>query len=198
MDRQYRTILTPMTIQTDKKRLDTDYYVEGYAATWDKYLLYEDEDGPVYEQFLPVAFNGCDMSDIIFQYNHAGRVFARTKNRTLIVEPDTYGLFTAADLGSTDGSREMFQDIKAELVTKMSWAFMPDNRTMEYDEKTRTIIHHRINKVFDVSAVSYPANSGTEINARSFCDGVIAERLKESRERKFKIRRIKLLMEVSK
>ena len=90
----------------------------------------------------------------------------------------------------------MYQDIETGLITKMSWAFLPDREMMEYDRNTRTIIHHRIPKVFDVSAVSYPANSGTEINARSFCDGVIAGRLKEFQEREERIKKIKLMIEV--
>ncbi|MBS7174699.1 MAG: HK97 family phage prohead protease [Clostridiales bacterium] len=186
----------PMMIQQDNKRFDSDFYVEGYAATWERYPLYEDEEGIVYEQFLPEAFKDTDFSDVIFQYNHDGRVFARTSNQTLLVEPDSRGLFQAADLRLTEASRSMYQDIETGLITKMSWAFLPDREMMEYDRNTRTIIHHRIPKVFDVSAVSYPANSGTEINARSFCDGVIAGRLKEFQEREERIKKIKLMIEV--
>lgn len=196
MERQYRAVAMTMTVQQKDKRFDSDFYVEGYAATWDRYPLYEDEDGIVYEQFLPEAFRDTDFSDVIFQYNHDGRVFARTSNQTLLVEPDSRGLFQAADLRLTEASRSMYQDIETGLITKMSWAFLPDRETMEYDRVTRTIVHHKIPKVFDVSAVSYPANSGTEINARSFCDGVIAGRLEEFQKRERQIKKIKLMIEV--
>jgi HK97 family phage prohead protease len=196
MERQYRTMATPLTIQQENKRFDSDFYVEGYAATWNRYPLFEDEDGIIYEQFLPEAFRGTDFSDVIFQYNHDGRVFARTSNKTLLVEPDNKGLFQAADLRLTESSRSMYEDIATRLITKMSWAFLPDKKTLEYDKASRTIIHHNIPKVFDVSAVSYPANSGTEIDARSFCNGVIAERLGEFQKRSQQIQKIKLLIEV--
>ena len=65
-----------------QKRIDSDYYVEGYAATFERYLLFEDENGPLYEQFLPEAFDGCDLSDVIFQYDHEGKIVARTYNKT--------------------------------------------------------------------------------------------------------------------
>ena len=37
----------------------------------------------------------------------------------------------------------------------------------------RTIM--RFKKLYDVSAVSTPANDSTEISARAYCDGVITE-----------------------
>lgn len=195
-EREYRTLLIPLLMVDKEKRFDTDYYIEGYAATWDKYPLYEDKNGIVYEQFLPEAFLGTDMSDVIMQYNHTGRVFARNSNGTLIVEPDDKGLFIAADLKSTEGSRNLFEDISTGLITKMSWGFLPDNNSIEYNRATNTIIHHKIKKIFDVSAVSIPANEGTEIYARSEGNGVIAGWAEECRARAKQIQKIKLMMEV--
>lgn len=195
-ERQYRAIALPFEINKKKNRIESDCYVEGYATTWERYLLYEDDDGIVYEQFLPEAFKECDMSDVIFQYNHMGRVFARTSNQTLIVELDNKGLFTAADLSKTQLSRGMYEDIKTKLITKMSWAFLPDYNSLEYDKNTRTIIHHKVLKMFDVSAVSFPANDGTEINARSFCNGVIDKKLEEFQLREKQKLKIKIMTEV--
>ena len=81
----------------DTKRLDSNFYVEGYAARFEPYVLWEDEDGPVYERFERGCFDNCDMSDIIFQLNHEGTVMARQSNGSLIVEVDENGLFTAAE-----------------------------------------------------------------------------------------------------
>ena len=45
-EREYRALAAPLTAQAAAKRIDTEYYVEGYATTFDKpYLLYEFEDG---------------------------------------------------------------------------------------------------------------------------------------------------------
>lgn len=115
------------------------------------------------------------------QYDHTGRVMARQSNNSLVVEVDDKGIFIAADLGNTNASRELYEDIDKGLVTKMSWAFTIAEQ--EYDRDSRTRIIKRINKVYDVSAVSIPANNDTEINARSFFDGVIEEEKQELLER---------------
>jgi HK97 family phage prohead protease len=192
-ERQYRSLLTPLApVSTGaEKRFDSDYYVEGYASTFnDPYMLYKFGDTEYWEVIDPDAFRDCDMSDVVMLYNHEGRVYSRTSNNTLIVEPQLHGLFVASDLGSTSGSRGMFEDIAAGLITRMSWSFIPvwDEIEEIYDEGERklTSIIHRVSKVFDVSPVSYPADPNTEISARSYFDGAIerieAERLQSALE----------------
>lgn len=170
-DRQYRA-LQEITVTQQNKKFDTECYVEGYAARYDPYILFNDaENNPIYERFERTAFDSCDMADIIFQYDHQGKVFARKSNNTLIVETDNIGLFICADLSKTEASRNMFEEIDTGLVTKMSWGFLPGE--YHFDKPTRTLIHTKIKKIFDVSAVSIPANQDTEIYARNFANGEI-------------------------
>ncbi len=188
-ERQIRALQT--FAQPTTKRIDSDHYVEGYAARFEPYVLYEDADGPIYERFDPGCFNGCDMSDIIFQLNHQGTVMARLSNQSLIVEADQIGLFVAADLGRTEAARRLYEEISTGMITKMSWGFFLGD--YEYDRDSRTIVHKSIKKIFDVSAVSIPANQNTEINARSWADGVIdlaarSEAALEERRRKLRLR----------
>ena len=172
----------PLMIPTaSNKRFDTDCYVEGYATTFDDpYVLWE-YDGVQYKEVIDRhALDGADLSDVIMQYDHGGRVFARTgKSNTLLIEPQEHGLFMAADLSKTEQARSMHEDIAAGLVTKMSWAFTVQEDSYDRDTHTRRIL--KIRKVYDVSAVSFPANPSTDISARSWLDGVIeaekAERL---------------------
>ncbi|WP_294701812.1 HK97 family phage prohead protease [uncultured Flavonifractor sp.] len=172
----------PLLIPAEtNKRFDTDYYVEGYATTFeDPYVLWE-YDGVQYKEVIDRhALDGADLSDVIMQYDHGGRVFARTgKSNTLLIEPQEHGLFMAADLSKTEQARSMHEDIAAGLVTKMSWAFTVQEDSYDRDTHTRRIL--KIKKVYDVSAVSFPANPSTDISARSWLDGVIeaekAERL---------------------
>ena len=172
------------------KRIDSNYYVEGYAARYEPYVLFEDYDGPIYERFEPDCFRDCDMSDIIFQLNHQGTVMARQSNGSLIVEADDVGLFTAADLGRTEAARNLYEEISTGMITKMSWGFILGAH--EFDTKTRTIIHHSVKKIFDVSAVSIPANQNTEINARSWADGVIDLAARSEAELDERRRRLRL------
>ena len=166
-DREYRTLAAPLSAQAAAKRIETDFYVEGYATTFDSpYLLYEIEGTKFYERIDAHALDGADMSDVIMQYDHEGRVFARQSNGSLILMPDNKGLLIAADLGRTDLARGLYQDIQQGMITKMSWAFTV--KTDSYDRATHTRTILEIKKVYDVSAVSIPANGGTEISARSF------------------------------
>jgi HK97 family phage prohead protease len=167
--------LSPVT--EGQKRFDTEKYVEGYAARYERYLLWEYDGHKTYERFERGCFDNTDMSDVIMQFDHVGRVFARITNDTLFVGPDDAGLFMAADLDKTELARGLYEDINAGMITKMSWRFKVGKYYVEYDEGTgeRTIVHTEIPKIYDVSAVSIPANDNTEINARDFVHGVMDE-----------------------
>lgn len=183
-ERQYRTLtaaLAPVAEAEKRasKRFDTDCYVEGYASTFnDRYLLFRGWDGnDYYEIISPDAFAETDMSDVIMQYDHEGRVYARMSNDTLIVEPDEHGLFIAADLSRSANARALYEEIASGLITRMSWSFTVG--ADEFDRDTRTTTITRVNKVFDVSAVSLPADPNTEISARNLLNGEIEQTQKE-------------------
>ena len=190
-EREYRALAAPLTAQAAAKRIQTDFYVEGYATTFDApYLLYEFEDGTkIYERIDAHALDGADMSDVIMQYDHEGRVFARQSNKTLILVPDHKGLLVAADLGRTDLARGLYQDIEAGMINKMSWGFTVAEESYDRQTHTRTII--RIKKVYDVSAVSIPANSGTEISARAFADRSYEQERQELLQRRINLLKIR-------
>ena len=179
-ERQYRSMT--MTVQPQSEKLiDSDYYVEGCAANYERYKLWDDGDSSVYEQFTRENFEGVDLSDVIMQYNHQGEVFARCKNGSLIVRTDDKGLFIAADLGQTQRGREVYEMISKGMIDKMSWSFIPEG--MHFDSKTRTVTYSGIKKIFDVSAVSIPANDTTDIHVKSFVDGEITKAMQELHRR---------------
>lgn len=188
--RQYRSLLANLEPAKENKRIDTEYYVEGYAATFDRYELWEEDGEKIYEQFMPTSFIGTDMTDVILQFDHRGKVFARQSNGSLIVEVDDKGLFIAADLSRSVGAKELYEEIQNGLITKMSWGFRLGE--YEFDKTTNTIVHKNIKKIYDVSAVSIPANDGTIINARSLVDGVIEQSMKERHARDKLALKIKL------
>lgn len=186
--REYRA-MTMDAVETDGK------IVEGYATTFDqKYPLYSFEDvkgrHTVFEAVSRDAFKEADMSDVIMQYDHQGRVFARLSNGTLGLEEDEHGLRIRADLGGTEIGRQLYEEIRGGYTNKMSFGFTvaEDNTVPDGSDYLRTIT--KIGKLFDVSAVSLPANDFTEISARSHIDGVIAEveaeRLRAEEEEKRK------------
>ena len=159
--------------------------VEGYATTFDQpYQLWRDKEMTVNEQVDRNAFAETDMSDVIMQYDHEGRVFARIANGTLEIEPDEHGLKIRANLGGTEIGRQLFEEIEGGYTNKMSFGFTvtgEERRTSKDADGHITVLRTitKIGKLFDVSAVSLPANDATEISARSVGDGLIAEVLKE-------------------
>lgn len=170
--------------------------VDGYATLFNKpYELYEFDGVKYFEVIDRNAFKNCDMSDVIFQYDHDGRVFARTSNNTLNVSVDDVGLKVVADLSKSPVGREVYEEIKNGLTTKMSFGFRVKKDIYDKDTKTRTILE--ISKLYDVSAVSIPANDFTSITARNFFDGVIEKELLERKEKREKdILKIKTLIEL--
>lgn len=192
-DRQYRMIQLPEMQFRAVEDEEQPFVVEGYATTYDDpYTLFEYDGIKYQEKISRDALAGADIGDVIFLYNHDGMVFARQSNGTLELSSDDRGLHVRADLSSTEDSRRMYESIKAGLVTQMSWAFTINAE--EYDERTHTRTISSVKKVYDVSAVSIPANPNTDISARSFWDGVIAEEQEKRRrdlERAEQIERIK-------
>jgi HK97 family phage prohead protease len=195
--RQYRSVV-------EIRAVDEDMIVEGYATTFNEpYVLWADDDYRVLEQVDARAFDNTDMTDVIMQYDHEGRVFARISNGTLELTPDEHGLHVRANLGGTEIGRQLYEEIKGGYTSKMSFGFTVDSdeRLTKNEDGVETILRTitGIRKLYDVSAVSLPANNATEISARAFCEGVIAEAAEERRaaaERERQKRKIKILMEV--
>lgn len=201
--RQYRDFESPKF--EIREQDDGQMIVEGYATTFrSPYVLFEADNIRLIEQVDEKAFEGCDMSDVIMQYNHEGRVFARISNGTLKTEPDEKGLKVTARLDGTELGRQLFNEIRGGYTDKMSFGFIVDEDELtkrEYDDGKvdylRTIT--RIGKLFDVSAVSIPANNATSISARSFYDGLIEKHKQELFERELRAKKkqaIKILSEV--
>ena len=198
-DREYRNLAN---ITAD----EADYIVTGQFTTYDSpYMLYSFDDYDaryeVWEIIDRHAFDECDVSDVIMQYDHEGRVFARNTNDTLALDFNI-PLMTAM-LGGTEIGRQLHEEIKGGYTTKMSFGFRvaDSKRTEEIIENegqkpivkvTRTI--SKISKLYDVSAVSLPANDQTSISARAFGEGVINEAREEFMEaRKLEIERAKAI-----
>ena len=192
--REYRKI--DAALMETRSAEDGAKVVEGYATTFNApYELWRDSEMTVLEQVDRNAFAETDMSDVIMQYDHEGRVFARVGNGTLELESDDHGLKIRANLGGTEIGRQLFEEIEGGYTNKMSFGFTvtADERktTREADGKItvlRTIT--KIGKLYDVSAVSLPANDATEISARAIGDGLIAEVLEEVKAEEERRRRI--------
>lgn len=194
-EREYRSLTLAPT---------EDFVVEGDFSTYDQPYMLGSYEEPgyrveVWEQVARGAFDETDMTDVIMQYDHQGRVFARKSNNTLEIElEDTPHM--RASLGGTEIGRQLFEEIKGGYTNKMSFGFTVSADKREQTEEKRddgsvliktlrTITG--IKKLYDVSAVSLPANDATSISARAFSDGVSREVLEEVKEAKAREQEIK-------
>lgn len=195
-NREYRNFASFNIVETraEGENEEKSLIVEGYASTFETYDLFDFGDEVYREKIERSAFDEADMSDVVFLRDHTGTVLARTKNNLVSLSVDDGGLFTRTDLSKTESARAMYEDIKAKNYTQMSFAFVSDRDAEKWTEEridgktvyTRSI--GRISKLYDISAVAFPANPTTEIgvSARSLFDGEIeklkAERLEKERE----------------
>jgi len=189
--RTYRSMpMMEFSEAKDERLLDSEYYVEGYATTFNQpYLLYRDSKGnDWYEQIDAAAFDDADMSDVIFLHNHEGKCFARNKMRkdkapTMIMESRPgRGLFVAADLGMIEEGREEWRAITGGLIYQMSFAFtVAEDDVQPYGDNALLRTIRKVKKVFDVSSVDMPANPYTSIDseARSAFEGYIEKQRQE-------------------
>ena len=179
-DRQYRAF--------DFTETD-EMVVEGQAVTFDNPTVMWEMDGiKFYEVISRDAFNNTNMSDVVLNIDHEGKPAAKTKNGTLELRKTDSGLFIRADLSKNATGRELHEDIKNGFYDKMSFAFTVKKDS--YDKQTRTRRIEEIDRLYDVSAVTFPAYSDTSISARSFFE---AEATKEMEERAEAARREELI-----
>ena len=141
--------------------------IEGYAVVFDTPTMLNKDPytgTEFYEVISRNAFDGCDLSDVILNVDHEGTPLARTRAGTLTLTPDAHGLKVSATL-STGRGRDLWEDIAAGNLDKMSFAFNVSEES--YDNKTHTRTIQRIGKLWDVSVVTRPAYEKTCVYARS-------------------------------
>lgn len=194
--RSYRNINVAAFERTDEK------IVRGYATTFNEpYELWRVDNYTLIEQIDPHAFDEARMDDTIMQYDHVGRVFARVSNDTLKLNIDDHGLHIEARLGGTEIGRQLYEEIEGGYTTKMSFGFTVDEDKQEITEDkvagTVTVLRTitKVGRLYDVSAVSLPANDATEISARNLGEGVINEIREEIAKRSRLIKQIKIITE---
>jgi uncharacterized protein len=194
-------------IETRKNDDDTESLViEGVPCVFDtETVLYKGKYWEFREKIDKDAFKEADMTDVIFNYNHHGRVFARTRNKSLELEVKKDGLHMKATLKKEDrGHEELYSDIQSGLIDKMSFAFTVKESKIEEFERSdepnleiRTIT--KIDKLYDVSAVDIPAYDTTSISARKTFNAESKEReaesLKNAMDRRKKQIKLKLMLE---
>lgn len=159
---------------------EQELYVEGYAAIYDTETVLFEYDGIEYKEMIcSGAFDGCKMDDVIFNYNHSGKVMARTRNSTLQLTVDEKGLYIRARLDGTEEGRNLYEEIQGGYIDRMSFAFTIQEES--YDKDNHLWRVRAVKRLYDVSAVDIPAYDDTSIEARK--NFILEADAQEARER---------------
>lgn len=162
IERRFDFQVRALPIEGEEKQ---ELWVEGYAARFNSPTVLFEMDGVEYkEQVASDAFSEAKMDDVIFNYNHGGRVMARTRNKTLQLAVDENGLFIRARLDGTEEGRSLYQDIQNGYIDRMSYRYTVKSEAYDRENRTWTLL--RVKRLYDVSAVDIPAYEDTLIEAR--------------------------------
>ena len=153
------------SLNMDGTEQSEELWIEGKAVSFDSPTVLFEIDGIEYkEQIDSRAFEEADMHDVIFNYNHGGKVMARTRNKTLLLEVREDGLYIKARLDGTEAGRRMYDEIKGGYVDRMSFRF--SIREESFDQENHMWTVRKIKRLYDVSAVDIPAYDDTSVEAR--------------------------------
>lgn len=150
-----------------KAKEDDSMILEGRAVVFNSpEVMFEDGETKYYEEIDKDAFKDAKIDDVILNMNHEGQALARTRNNTLQLDINEDGLDVTADMTKSRASRDAYEAVQNGLLDKMSFAFTVEEDA--YNEKTHTRTIRKIDRLFDVSLVNFPAYEATSVSARSY------------------------------
>lgn len=154
--------------RTSSWEAGSEAIITGYAVVFEqRTVLFKDPDtGIEYGEIIDRhALDGADMDDVVLRYNHGGHVLARTRNKSLQLSIDQYGLKIRADMSGSEDAEKFYREVKSGLLDKMSFAFQVKEESYDRQTNTRRIL--AISALRDVSLVDFPAYDQTQVSARS-------------------------------
>jgi len=173
-----------------------ELWAEGYATRFDSpTMLFEDDGIEYFEQISRDAFADCKMDDVIFNYNHSGKVMARTRNKTLQLAVDNDGLFIRARLDGTEEGRTLYDEISKGYIDRMSFRFTVGSEAFDYQNHMWTVL--RIKRLYDVSAVDIPAYEDTSIDARKADAEAVAREYRHKVDTELARRKLELKLKIT-
>jgi len=150
-NKEIRTI----QVQDLEVRMDGDKpKVIGYASVFGSL---SNDLGGFREYIGKDAFEGRLDDDVRFLINHDGLPLARTTNGTLKLSVDEKGLKYEAEMPDTTDSRDLMELLKNGTVNQSSFAFIVEEDSWEMNDGQNIRTIEKISRLFDVSAVTYPA-----------------------------------------
>jgi uncharacterized protein len=143
----------------------------GYAAVFNS----DSEPLPFIERLDPSAFRRTliNKREVRMFLNHNQDFVLGTTESNMHLSADSHGLLTEADLAPTTYAQDLAINMRAKIVTKMSFGFTVPAKGDTWDGNRRLL--KEVN-LFDVSPVTgFPAYTQTSAVLRSLAEGVGAE-----------------------
>jgi HK97 family phage prohead protease len=153
----------------DKDKLefrDDSQTISGYA------IMYDTESQPIGGEFVEViekrALDGVDTSNTYLLYQHNTEdVLASTKAGTLSLRNTDKGLYFTATLPDTQLGKDTYTLVKRGDLSGMSFGFTVKNDTWNVRSEPAVRKVNSIDKLYELSVVTFPAYSETVVSARS-------------------------------
>lgn len=204
MSKEIRAFNFEMRAQNSEERGN---YIEGRAIVYD-----EPTDMGWYEEKIDKgALDDADLKDVRLLVNHntdmipLARSRNNNENSTMQMTVDEEGMNIRANLDTENNAdaKSLYSAIERRDMSGMSFMFMVDGdrwENIDSDYPTRHI--EKISKVFEVSAVTFPAYEQTTLEARGLAEALDSAKASlenvraEKREIERKKQRIKILTEV--
>lgn len=159
--RQLRGIFSEFQTRTEETG---DLYISGYFAVFNS--NYEVWSGAT-ESIAETAFDGALADDIRCLINHETRlVLGRTKSGTLTLKTDSRGLWGEVKINPNDQDAiNLYERVKRGDVDQCSFGF--EILDEEFEDRGDSV-HWTIKKVklYEVSVVTFPAYTDTNVSAR--------------------------------
>lgn len=113
------------------------------------------------------AFDGRLSDDVRFLINHDGLPLARTTNGTLRLSTDATGLRYEAEVANTSLGRDLVELMKNGTINQSSFAFTVEDDSWEVKDGMNVRTINKVSRLYDVSAVTYPAYEEASVGLRS-------------------------------
>jgi HK97 family phage prohead protease len=144
----------------------SDLIITGQPIIFDKPTIINSPAGQYTEIIRCGALDGADMSDCRLLYNHlADRVPLARTPATMQLTVSPAGLDMAAQLPDTPEARSVHTAVVRGDLSGMSFAFKVPPGGDRWNGRTREIL--KIEKIYEVSVVPFPAYPETSVEARS-------------------------------
>lgn len=160
-------------------QLKTETRAEGAAASkalvltgmpivFNTPTVINDPSGSYTEIIERGALDGADISDTRLLYGHdMAKVPLARAPKTMELKVTDKGLEMRAVLADTADARAVYTAVERGDLDGMSFAFKVPEGGDSYDRATNTRTIHKIDKIYEVSVVAFPAYPSASVEARA-------------------------------